>query len=306
MEWTRRDLAGAGLGLIVPPPSGRDGAPSPASQDFAVEARHRGWLTAPVRIDAGGPYAFAVDSAANASVIASDLVEPLALRPGPDIGMHTLIAREVVRTVRAGRLQTGALDVPEPRLAVASRRAMGGLDGLLGVDLLAGLRLDLAFRGARRLRVSRSRRTPGGYLDGPRPTARMVRAAGQRFGLLMIEARLNGESALAIVDTGALVSIANTALARAAGALPVVVGDGGANRVLSPTGRSAGATLMIFPNVQFAGLSLLGTPMLVGDYHTFDLWGLANRPAFLMGIDLLSQFESVAIDLGRGEVLFEL
>lgn len=309
MDWTRRDMAGAGLGLAVAPSARQITPETPAQvpQGFAVDDRRRGLLTASVRVNGSGPYAFAVDSAANASVIASDLADSLSLRPEGEIGMHTLIARETVRTVRAERLQTGALDVPNPRLAVASRSGMGGLDGLLGIDLLSDLRLDLAFRGARRIRVSRSRRTAGGYLDGPRPTARMVRATEQRFGgLLMIEARLNGESALAIVDTGALVSIANTALARAAGAIPIVLGDRGANRVLSPTGLSAEATLMIVPNLQFAGVTLVGAPMLVGDFHTFDLWGLADRPAFLMGIDLLGQFESVAIDLGRGEVLFEL
>jgi len=309
MDWTRRAIAGAGLGLAAAPAFGQTPPDTPPEvpQDFAVDAIRRGLLTASVMINGSGPYAFAVDSAANASVIASDLAALLSLPPAGDVGMHTLIAREVVKTVRVGRLQSGALDVAEPRLAVASRVGMGGLDGILGVDLLRDLRLDLAFRGVRRIRVSRSHRTPGGYLDGPRPSARMVRATEQRFGgLLMIEARLNGESALAIIDTGALVSIANSALARVAGAQPIVLGDRGANRVLSPTGLSADATLMIVPNLQFAGVTLIRTPVLVGDFHTFDVWGLSDTPALLMGVDLLGQFESVAIDLGRGEVLFEL
>ena len=310
MDWTRRAMTGAVLGLAAAPVAAQDPADAPRviPEGFSSEALHRGWLTAPVRINGSGPYAFAIDSAANASVIAADLVEPLSLRREADISIHTLIARETVRTVRAERLQTGALDIRRPNLAVASRLAMGGLDGLIGVDLLGKLRLDLAFRGSRRIRVSRSRRTAGGYLDGPRPTAAMVVAADQRFGgLLMIDTRLGGESALAIIDTGARVSIANSAMARAAGAVPVVLGEGAVNnRLVSPTGLSADATLMMIPNLQFAGLTLIRVPMLVGDFHTFNLWGLADRPAFLMGCDVLGQFESVAIDLGRGEVLFEV
>ena len=310
IDWTRRAMVGAGLALGASPTLAQSPAgPAPAApQTFGSETLHRGWLTAPVRINGKGPFAFAIDSAANASVIASDLAETLSLRPDVDIAMHTLIAREVVRTARADRLQTGALDIPRPRLALASRVGMGGLDGLIGVDLLSNLRLDLTFRGGRGIRVSRSHRTGGGYLDGPRPAARLVTAVEQRFGgLLMIETRIGGQAALAIIDTGARVSVANTAFARAAEASAVVLLDGDAgNRLHSPTGRSAAATQMIIPNLQFAGLTMLNQRMLVGDFHVFDLWGLADRPAFLMGIDLLSRFESVAIDLRRGEMLFEL
>lgn len=310
IDWTRRAIVGAGLAFGAGPAIAQSPAgPAPAApQTFGSETLHRGWLTAPVRINGSGPFAFAIDSAANASVIASDLVDTLSLRPDVDIAMHTLIARETVRTARAERLQTGALDISRPRLALASRVGMGGLDGLIGVDLLRNLRLDLTFRGGRGIRVSRSHRTAGGFLDGPRPTARLVTAVEQRFGgLLMIETRIGGQSALAIVDTGARVSIANTAFVRAAGAAPVVILDGDvSNRLHSPTGRSAAATQMIIPNLQFAGLTMLNLRMLVGDFHIFDLWGLADRPAFLMGIDLLGRFESVAIDLRRGEMLFEV
>ena len=44
---------------------------------------------------------------------------------------------------------------------------------------------------------------------------------------------------------------------------------------------------------------------LVGDFHVFSLWGAADRPAMLLGADVLSRFRAVAIDLRRGEVTFE-
>jgi hypothetical protein len=40
--------------------------------------------------------------------------------------------------------------------------------------------------------------------------------------------------------------------------------------------------------------------------HTFDYWGLSDRPAILIGIDVLNAFESVALDFTRGQVHFRL
>lgn len=312
-DWTRRVLSGAALGLVAAGAGGRVGAqavpvPPGPGPDFGADSLNRGRLTVPVRIDGRGPFTFAVDSAANASVIAADLADALALTPDGEIAMHTLIAREIVGTVRARRLQTGALDVASPRLAVASRAGMDGLDGLIGTDLLGALRLDLAFRGRRRIRVSRSRRTGDGFFEARRATTRLVRAIEQRFGdLLMIEIQVGGVTASAILDTGAQVSIANLALTRSSGALPIRLRDGRTSeRVRSPTGRVAEATPVMIPNLRFGGITIGRLPILTGDFHTFDLWGVSDRPALLMGVDILGLFERVAIDLKRGEVVFEV
>jgi hypothetical protein len=306
IDWTRRGAAVAALGL------GLTGSPlaaqEPAPPFIDADRFRRGRMLVPVRIDGRGPFAFAVDSAANASVIASDLADTLALPPAGEVAMHTLIAREVVGTVRTGRVQTGALDARDVRLALASRIGLDGVDGLIGTDLLAGLRLDLHFQGVRRTRVTASRRSGDRFFDARRPSARLVHAVERRFGeLLMIEAQAGGSPAVAILDTGAQVSIGNQALARAARTSPIVLRDGSAvSRVQSPTGRSADAQPMMLSGLRFGGLSMGRLPLLIGDFHTFDLWGLADRPAMLMGIDVLGLFESVAIDLKRGDVVFEV
>ena len=48
-------------------------------------------------------------------------------------------------------------------------------------------------------------------------------------------------------------------------------------------------------------MTISRVPVLVGDLHTFDIWGAADRPAMLMGVDILGLFDSVMIDLKRGE-----
>jgi len=274
----------------------------------SAERLRGGRLSIPVFIDGQGPFDFAVDSAANASVIAEDLAARLALAPAGPIGMHTLIAREVVETVRASNVRSGDLNADEVRLALAPRFGLIGADGLIGRDLLADHRLLLNFRGVALASISRSRRVGDSILDPRRPTARFQTPAEERLrGLLMIDARSRTASAKAIIDTGAEVTIINTAFARAARASPLVLDDGSTSRTLiSPTGLRVEAHPMRLRDLHFAGVGLNYVPVLVGDFHTFDLWGLSDRPAALLGTDVLGLFETVIIDLKRGELVLEI
>ncbi len=302
---TRRTMALTGLmtaGFAAPALARTQDAPSVTTGEAQL-----GLLTVPVRIDDRGPYAFAIDSAANASVIAQDLAVALGLAEAGEVTMHTLVASEQAGTVRAARLRTGALDVRDTRLVVAPRIGLNGLDGLLGTDLLAGMRLVLNFRGRARANVTRPRRGGNRAFDGVVLNARAAATGEQRFnGLLLIDAMARAVPCKVIVDTGAKVSIINSALARQANAQPLPLPDGsGLGRVLSPTGRGAMAEAMMLPELQLGGVQLTRIPVLVGDFHTFAVWGLADQPAMLLGVDLLGLFETVVIDLMRGELLLD-
>lgn len=302
-ELTRRTMALSGLMTA-------GFAPAVRAQDapaFATSTERRGLLTVPVRINDQGPYAFAIDSAANASVIARDLAARLALADAGVVTMHTVVAEEQAPTVLAAGLRTGALNVRDARLVVADRQAMGGLDGLLGTDLLAGLRLVLNFRRRTRVDITRPRRHSergrnGLWLDGRAPMR-----GEQRFdGLLLIDAMARGVRCKCIVDTGAGTSIINTALALRAQARPLALPDGArVSQVLSPTGSGAPGEAMMLPELQLGVLRVSRIPVLAGDFHTFAIWGLADRPAMLLGVDVLGLFNTVTIDLLRGELLLD-
>lgn len=300
---TRRTMALTGLAVLAPPtPVEAQDAPS-----FATSDQQQGLLTVPVTINDQGPYRFAIDSAANASVIAQDLAVALALPDAGPVTMHTLIAGEQAPTVRAVRLRTGALDVRDARLVVTGRPGLLGLDGLLGTDLLAGLRLVLNFRGRARVNITLPRRR-GDYLtDGERLNAVAATTGEQRFnGLLLIDTMAGTTPCKVIVDTGAKVTIINTALARQANARPLILPDGSTHsRVLSPTGRGAVAEAMLLPELRLGGFRLTRVPVLVGDFHPFAIWDLIDQPALLLGVDLLGLFNTVVIDLKRGELLLD-
>lgn len=302
-DMTRRTLAAAGLIGLATPTLVR-------AQDtaaFATSEQRQGLLTVPVMINDVGPYAFAIDSAANTSVIARDLAARLMLPDAGEVTMHTLVAGEPAPTVRAGRLRTGALNARDIRLVVTGRQGLLGLDGLLGTDLLGGLRLVLHFGRRTRVDITRPRRWGERTRDGQRLNAQGTAPGQQRFnGLLMIDAEARSIPCKAIVDTGAKMTVINTALARQAGAQPLILPDGSTlSRVLSPTGRDAVAEAMLLPELRLGGISLTRVPVLVGDFHTFTVWGLADQPAALLGVDLLGLFETVIIDLKRGELVLD-
>ncbi|HST92861.1 MAG TPA: aspartyl protease family protein [Brevundimonas sp.] len=302
LDLTRRAMALSGLASLAAP------SLAPGQQGSVSTSNERqGLLVVPVMINDSGPYAFAIDSAANTSVVARDLAVGLALRDAGEVTMHTLVASERAPTVRADRLRTGELDARDIRLVIAGRQGLLGLDGLLGTDLLGGLRLVLSFRGRARANVTRPRRRREYSFDGVRLDARSAAAGEQRFnGLLLIDALSRSVPCKVIVDTGAKMTVINTALARQAGAQPLMLPDGSnVSRVLSPTGRGAVAEAMLLPELRLGDAHLTRIPVLAGDFHTFGVWGLADTPALLLGVDLLSLFKTVIIDLKRGELLLD-
>ena len=304
-DLTRRAMALAGL--MTAATAGFAHAREQAATAFTSSDLQQGLLAVPVTINDQGPYAFAIDSAANASVIAEDLAVRLGLADAGELTMHTVAASEQAATVRAPRLRTGALDVRDARLVVGGRANMDGLDGLLGTDLLAGLRLVLSFRGRTRVSVTRPRRGRERALDGLLLDARAPMTGQQRFnGLLLIDALARTTRCKVIVDTGARMTIINSALAAQANAQPMALPDGSSQSlVLSPTGRGAMTQAMVLPELQLGGVRLTRISVLVGDLHTFAVWGLADEPAMLMGVDLLGLFQTVTIDLQRGELLLD-
>jgi len=276
---------------------------SEQQEEFGTVSLHRERATVPVYLNEIGPLRFAVDTAANCSVVSSDLVESLGLEPLGELAMHTLIGREIVPAVRAARLRSGALDAPNPRLAVGKRSAMAGLDGLLGTDLLADNQLILNFQGRARTRVARSNAPPRGFLDTLAPQSRLVVAGERRFGsLLMIPVRIGSARAVAIVDSGAEGTLLNHAAAREGRAVPLPSANGqNRKRIHSPTGEATLGEGMILRSLNIAGVDISNLPVAVGDFHTFRLWGLVDEPALLIGLDVLRLFTAVYIDLKRSE-----
>jgi hypothetical protein len=53
-------------------------------------------------------------------------------------------------------------------------------------------------------------------------------------------------------------------------------------------------------------LTFIDCPLVIADFLVFDVWGMRQRPALLIGMNLLRQFGSVSIDYGLKELRFDL
>jgi len=304
----RRLVGGALLGALAAPGVvfGQEPRVDEFHADETTDRVHRS--TVPVFINGEGPFRFAVDTAASASVVASDLAERLGIAPAGELDMHTVIGLERVPAVRARTLSSGSLSVGEARMAVGSRPGLIGLDGLLGLDLLADQRLVMRFRGQGRSSINRSRPDPDQFLGVVRPRVRFQPPQGGGAELMVVNALVRGQPVQAVVDTGAQVTLINPALAAAAGARPFQsrTASTGNALVQSPTGRAAMAQAMTISAVHFDELVLDRLAVLMGDFHIFRLLGLDDVPAMLMGVDILGVFERVVIDLKRGEIIMDI
>jgi hypothetical protein len=58
--------------------------------------------------------------------------------------------------------------------------------------------------------------------------------------------------------------------------------------------------------VSIDGLVIRNVPVGFAQLHTFDRFGLVDKPALLLGMDVLSQCRRVTVDLRRREATFTL
>jgi hypothetical protein len=253
-------------------------------------------MTAPIRVNGAGPYPFVVDTGANQSVIAAELAARLELPRGPDEPLNGVAGVQMTPTTRA-TLDVGARRGAEVLLSVLPKTAIGGA-GMLGLDGLGGNVLTLDFRG-RVLRIDRPRRRWG---DPDEITLAARRRDGQ---LTLIDADLAGLRLTAFLDSGAQSTIGNMAL------LSVALQRGSAGPwtdtpIVSATGQTISARMAELPNLRVGKLRLPSWPVAFADLYTFRMWNLVEKPAILLGVDVMSRFEHVSLDFSRDEVRFRL
>ena len=260
-------------------------------------------MMAPVRINGQGPFNFLLDTGANISCVSRRLAERLDLKSVEQAQVHTVVGVRSRPIVRLDLLQIGSRDrrnVRAPSLPISAPE----IDGVLGVDWLKGQRLTLDFK-ARKMEITKSR------ADRDEPGRVVVVPARRRNGqLTIVDADLNGKPISAIIDSGAQGTLCNRALRELVRKEEAASGGGIRQdpemvRMETLAGESFIGESVFLPFLRLGGLRLGNVPVTYANMHVFDVWGLKDVPALVIGIDLLSQFERVALDFGRSAVRFE-
>lgn len=320
MTWNRRAVALGGLaaGACAGPRTALVNlagaqAPDPAALATGLDVSSR--MTAPVRINGQGPFQFVVDTGANRTVLSAELADSLDLRPGPVANVHGVAGVEPTRTAAINELRVGSV-VSRNLLAPRLPRQRLGADGLIGVDVLRNRKVLMDFR-RNELLISADSLRDLGALDlrqestGQRQTGlgpKVSVPARFRFGqLIIIGADVRRRPVTAFLDSGSQSTVGNSAMGT------LVSADLSAPRrmrlsvpVLSATGQTAMGELGVTPLLKIGGLTITGLPTVFADLHVFDLWGLQDRAALLIGVDVMRQFNAIELDYRDRKVSFFL
>lgn len=262
---------------------------------------------AAVFIDGRGPFTFVIDTGAGTTSIADTLADRLALEPLAPMLVHGITEATVTRSVAVNRMVLSGLGFRDLACPVFSRDQLGA-DGLIGLDVLGRfkLRFDVMRRAASLTIRGVSIVMGGDVMTGSRIRREGLRARDGRFGqMITTEVTVDGQATAAFVDSGAQYSIGNLALQRAVSARR---NEGGrlsqAVPIYGVTGQSLSADLARVDDLRFGAIRLGPTPLLFADLHCFEILELADRPALLIGADLLGRFREVTLDFPANKITF--
>ncbi len=256
----------------------------------------RSRMTVQVEVNGKGPYRFVVDSGADTSVVGTKIAETLALPAGDRVMLGGITEIAPVDRVLVDSLTLGPTTVTDLELPVLRERDIGA-EGMIGLDALIEQRLLLDFDD-RTISVDDART--------PRPRFRdeiVVRARLQRGQLILAQVKANGINLDAVVDTGTEISIGNSLLREK---LTRRLQEFQTLTVVGVTGKAAKLELAFVRELKLGPITLRNVPIAFADVPPFEIFGIADKPALLLGTDLMETFRKVSLDFGERKLRFQL
>ncbi len=271
------------------------------TSQFALPTTHDhvGRVIVPVRINGRGPFRFVVDTGANHSTISPGLVQTLGLKTG---GAATIVLDGItgsahVPYVAVDQLQAGELTLQSTALPVVWAPVMAGADGILGAAGLSDKSLLIDFQ---RNRVAIANRIEA----WTRTQVTKIHALRVENGLLIMEARVGGVRTEAVLDTGSERTLGNLAL-RDALKLRNRSGRGFVAKLTSVYGATTEVEtgeIQRAPTISIDSLRITDVALVFGDFHIFKVWEMQNRPALILGMDVLGTVTSLNVDFHNRDI----
>jgi predicted aspartyl protease len=264
---------------------------SPTTRD------HIGRIVVPVTINGKGPFRFIVDTGANHSTISPGLVRTLGLQPSEvaSIVLDGITGSAQVTFVTVDRLQAGDLTIEATELPVVSADVMGGADGILGAAGFTTKSLMVDFQH-NRVAISRA------VAAGVRSESTKIHAMRLTHGLITLQTLVGGVRVQAVIDTGSERTLGNLAL-RDALRMP---GRRGAvvevTSVYGATAKLESGEIRFAPTIAIESLRITDVAIVYGDFHIFRVWEMADKPAMIIGMDVLGTVPVLGIDFEKQDV----
>jgi predicted aspartyl protease len=248
-------------------------------------------------VNGQGPFRFIVDTGANHSTISPGLVQTLGLQPSEEasIVLDGITGSAQVAFVTIDRLQAGDMTIEATALPVVSADVMGGADGILGAAGFTSKSLMVDFQH-NRVAIA------GNVAAAVRTEAMKVHAVRLTHGLITLETRVGGVRVQAVIDTGSERTLGNLAL-RDALRMP---GRRGAvvqvTSVYGATEKIEAGEIRIAPTIAIESLRVTDVAIVYGDFHIFKVWGMVDKPAMIIGMDVLGTVPVLGIDFEKQDV----
>jgi len=270
--------------------------PAPSSQTLKLDPDGHERLTVPITIDGQGPFAFLIDTGAQATVLSRELADRLQLTDRTPATLVGLVSKMPTETVAIDGMMLGHHNFNVAQAPLVNSEHLGiGVDGILGLDGLQERRVLIDFI-RRRIEVA-----DASELGGNRGYEIVVRARRKLGQLIITDAEVDGIRTAVLVDTGAQSSIINPALAerlRSRSRLTTQLTD--------INGTQIEGQLQVLRKFSIESMVINDIPAFVAESPALDALGLGGKPAMILGMRELKLFRRVAIDFETRRILFDI
>lgn len=255
-------------------------------------------MTVDVTVNEQGPYKFVVDSGADTSVVGQRLASRLDLPSAPSIMLNAMTETTRIDRVSLDRLRLGSTTFEDLQVPILKERDIGA-HGMIGLDALADQRLMMDFEN-RVITVSDTREP----LDEDFKGEIVVTARLQRGQLILTEVEAGRHPIDAVIDTGTEISIGNSAMKEMVDRQRM--GRRMTVEIAGVTGEPAELEVVVVKELTLGSIRLYNVAIAFADVPPFGVFGLAEKPALLLGTDVMEQFRKVSLDFGERKVRFQL
>ena len=197
----------------------------------------------------------------------------------------------IVPTIRVDSLSVGDLTL-SPAILPILTDALGGAQGVLATDEFTDQRVSIDFKHDRiDIRRSRNERARSDFVTIPLERS--------ETGLLVFHALVGNMRTQAIIDTGGQRTIGNLAMRDA---LVHRHEQGYAVQIFDVTAKAQTGESYPSPPITLDSIRILDARITYGDMQIFGHWHLTNKPALLIGMDVLGLLDTFIIDYRRHEL----
>jgi predicted aspartyl protease len=263
-----------------------------AEASVAIQRDGHGRLRAPVFINGRGPFSLIVDTGANGSAISAKVAEALGFthEGSAEVLLRGVTGSSRVPAVTADSMALGEFTMTGAPLPIVAD-ALDGADGFLGTGVFAGKRVLIDFqRGRIAISASRPWSDGKGFVQVP--------ADLSRARLVAVDTRVNGVAVKAIIDTGAGGTVGNSAMRDLLAGTRAAAGS--VDQIVGATAVIAVGRTYPLPPIELGALLFAGARVSFADVAIFSYFHLSEKPALLIGMDVLGQLDSMIIDYGAG------